>query len=239
MAQVRETWVIGRPLSLAQALSCACAVAQVLLRGGAGAVARRHRAGRAARRPTATKASQPRKRRRYWPLKPPSREPRLASSSSRPTWSSAGQSAEELAEAAVLGRRSRSRTSHCRAPTLIFCGLRTMRLSRGELLPELGRLEQQPLGIEAEEGLLEARPLLVDHAPHEAGREDALRHLRQHAVVAAAWPAPCCWASWAAGTPAPCRRPCAWRRARGCDLKETFAIAATPASRRRSRTRSP
>ena len=39
------------------------------------------------------------------------------------------------------------------------------------------------LGSNAEEGRLEARPFLLDDAPHEAGREDALGHLGQHPVV--------------------------------------------------------
>src|SRR6185437_13094504 len=54
----------------------------------------------------------------------------------------------------------------------------------GELLPELGGLEQEPPGIELEERFLEARPLLVDHAPDETRREDTTGHLRQDAVVA-------------------------------------------------------
>ena len=66
---------------------------------------------------------------------------------------------------------------------LIFCGLRTMRLSRGQLVPEIVGLEQQPLRLEAEEGRFEARPFLLDHAPDEAGRENALGYGRQDAVV--------------------------------------------------------
>jgi hypothetical protein len=53
----------------------------------------------------------------------------------------------------------------------------------GEIVPELVRLEGERLRHEAEEGLLEARPFLLDDAPDKACREDPLRHLRQHAVV--------------------------------------------------------
>ena len=50
-------------------------------------------------------------------------------------------------------------------------------------MPEIVRLEQQPLRLEAEEGLFEARPFLLDHPPDEAGRENPLGHRRQDAVV--------------------------------------------------------
>ena len=50
-------------------------------------------------------------------------------------------------------------------------------------MPEIVGLEEQTLRLEAEEGLLEARPFLLDDAPDEAGREDALSHGRQDAVV--------------------------------------------------------
>ena len=57
-------------------------------------------------------------------------------------------------------------------------------------MPEIVRLEQQALRLEAEEGLFEARPFLLDHAPHEAGRENPLGHRRQDAVVRHARRAP-------------------------------------------------
>src|SRR3546814_7995024 len=65
---------------------------------------------------------------RYGPVLPPSRLPRLASRSSRPIWSSAGQVASSLPKlpcsvAISMTNWALSRTER------IFCGLRTMRLS--------------------------------------------------------------------------------------------------------------
>ena len=45
-----------------------------------------------------------------------------------------------------------------------------------EVVPEVIRLEEQSFRLEAEEGFLETRPFLLDHAPHEPGGKDPLRH---------------------------------------------------------------
>ena len=180
---MRETWVIGRPLSFAQALICACAALQILLRRARRAdrhagiaqaqqhVARQHEGVPAeeAQQVLAAEAAQPRAA-----LGEDFQQPDLVVG--RPV-------GQKLAEAAVLGR------DLAHEPGVVAHRPDLLRIAhdalvRGELLPELGGLEQQPLGIELEEGLLEARPFLVDDAPHEARREDAGRHFRQHAVVA-------------------------------------------------------
>ena len=89
---------------------------------------------------------------------------------------------EELAEAAVLVR-DLEHELRVVAHRLDLAGVAHDALVGHQLFPELGGLEQQRLGIELEERFLEARPLLVDHVPHEARREDALGHLRQDPVV--------------------------------------------------------
>src|SRR6202042_2432209 len=43
--------------------------------------------------------------------------------------------------------------------------------------------EREPRRLEGEKSLLEAGPFGFDHAPGEAGREHALGHLGEHAVV--------------------------------------------------------
>jgi hypothetical protein len=53
----------------------------------------------------------------------------------------------------------------------------------GEVVPEILRLEEQLLRLEADERFLEARPLGFDDAPDEASREYTLGHGRQDAVV--------------------------------------------------------
>ncbi len=53
-----------------------------------------------------------------------------------------------------------------------------------QVVPEIVGLERQLGRLEAKEGLLEARPFLLDHAPGKARREHALGHLRENAVVA-------------------------------------------------------
>ena len=214
-AQVRDTWVIGRPLSSAQALICACAALQVLLRGARAAhrhariaqaqqhVARQHEGVPAeeAQQVLAAEAAQPRAA--------------LAEHVQQPDLVVGRPVGQELAEAAVLGRDlAHELRVVAHRPDLLRVAHDA--LVRCELLPELGGLEQQPLGIELEERLLEARPFLVDDVPHEAGREDAAPPSPTARGRRPAWPAPCCRASSAAGSPAPSRRPCARRRARGC-----------------------
>jgi hypothetical protein len=53
----------------------------------------------------------------------------------------------------------------------------------GKPLPELVGLRQQAFWRKAEEGLLEPRPFLLDHAPGKARGKNPLRHVREHAVV--------------------------------------------------------
>jgi hypothetical protein len=50
-------------------------------------------------------------------------------------------------------------------------------------VPELVRLEQQLLGIEAQKRFFETGPFLLDHTPHEAGAKHPVGHGRKHAVV--------------------------------------------------------
>ena len=94
----------------------------------------------------------------------------------------------------------------------------------GEVVPEIVGLEQQPLRLEAEEGLLETRPFLLDHPPHEAGRENALGDRRQDAVVRNAWRSPHCPGSRRATIAARHRRPCALPRAHGFSRNLPFAL---------------
>ena len=169
-----------------------------------------------------TKPSLPMKRRKYCPVRPPRRTPRLPSSSSRPTWSPAGHWARSLPKLPC------SRPMSTMKLGVAAHGHDLLRMAHdalvaGEALPELVGLAAAARRLEAEEGRLEARPLLLDHAPHEAGREDALRHLRQHPVVAPAGPAPSGRGPSAAGRRAPLPRPCAWRPARRMVLKAIMA----------------
>src|SRR5271170_5354455 len=53
----------------------------------------------------------------------------------------------------------------------------------GQPVPELVRLGYKPRGLEAEKGLLEARPLRFDHAPRKSRGEHALGNFGQRAVV--------------------------------------------------------
>ena len=53
----------------------------------------------------------------------------------------------------------------------------------GQPVPKVVGLEREPRRLEAEKSLLEAGPFGFDHAPGEAGREHALGHLGEHAVV--------------------------------------------------------
>jgi hypothetical protein len=82
-----------------------------------------------------------------------------------------------MLNATLRTKRAFSRTEE------IFAPLRTMRAS-------LMSASQKPSGsnvsrrLEAEKDLFEARPLRLDHAPDEAGREYALGHLGDDAVVA-------------------------------------------------------
>src|SRR5216683_3206540 len=125
---MRETWVIGSPLSLAQALICACAALRSFFDVPVALIGTPESRRQSNTSPDSTKASQPRKRSRYWPLKPPSREPRLANTSRRPTWSSAGQLAKNLPKLPCSAAISLTNLALSRTD-LIFCGLRTMRLS--------------------------------------------------------------------------------------------------------------
>src|SRR5258708_8727362 len=126
-AQVRETWVIGRPLSLAQALSCVCAARRSFFEVPLpiGTPASRKQSNTS---PDRTKASQPRKRSRYWPLKPPSREPRLSRTSISPAWSSAGQVARNLPKLPRSAAISVTNLALSRTD-LLFCALRPLPLS--------------------------------------------------------------------------------------------------------------
>src|SRR5436190_18394300 len=144
-AQVREMWVMGRPLSLAQALSCPCAARrsffEVPLPIGTPASRRQSNTS-----PDRTKASQPRKRSRYWPLKPPSREPRLSKTSSRPTWSSAGHLARNLPKLPCSAAISVTNFAFSRTD-LIFCALRTIRLSEASFSQNSAGWNNSRLGL--------------------------------------------------------------------------------------------
>ena len=82
----------------------------------------------------------------------------------------------------MLNATPRTKRAFSRTEEL-FAPLRTMRAS-------LMSASQKPSGsnvsqrLEAEKDLFEARPLRLDHAPDEAGREYALGHLGDDAVVA-------------------------------------------------------
>lgn len=52
-----------------------------------------------------------------------------------------------------------------------------------QIVPEIVRLEQQPLRLETQKSLLEAWPFLLDDPPDETGGEDPLGHGRENAVV--------------------------------------------------------
>ena len=53
-----------------------------------------------------------------------------------------------------------------------------------EVRVAMGSVAPTPLRARHVEGALEGRPLVLHHAPHEAGLEHALGHLRQPAIVA-------------------------------------------------------
>src|ERR1700704_5529350 len=125
---MRDTWVIGNPLSWVQALICACAALRSFFDVPVALIGTPESRRQRSTSPDSTNASHPRKRSRYWPLKPPSREPRLANTSSSPTWSSAGQLAKNLPKLPCSAAISLTNLALSRTD-LIFCGLRTMRLS--------------------------------------------------------------------------------------------------------------
>src|SRR3954468_22071454 len=146
-AQVREMWVFGRPLSLAQALSCHCAARRSFFEVPLPIdtpASRRH----SNTSPDRTKASQPSKRSRYWPLKPPSREPRLSNTSSRPTWSSAGHLARNLPKLPCSPAISVTNLAFSRTD-LIFCALRTIRLSEASFSQNSAGWNNSRLGLNA------------------------------------------------------------------------------------------
>src|SRR5260370_24676252 len=125
---MRDTCVIGRPLSLAQALICACAALRSFFDVPVALIGTPESRRQSSTSPDSTRASQPRKRSGYGRLKPPSREPRLANTSKRPTWSSAGQLAKNLPKLPCSAATSLTNLALSRTD-LIFRGLRTMRVS--------------------------------------------------------------------------------------------------------------
>src|SRR5216683_1557072 len=143
---MRETWVIGSPLSLAQALICACAALRSFFDVPVALIGTPESRRQSNTSPDSTKASQPRKRSRYWPLKPPSREPRLANTSRRPTWSSAGQLAKNLPKLPCSAAISLTNLALSRTD-LIFCGLRTMRLSEASFSQNSAGWNNSRLGL--------------------------------------------------------------------------------------------
>ena len=138
-------WVMGSPLSSRQALNCACAARKSFFEVPAPIAtpeSRKHVSTLSDR----MNASQPRKRSRYWPEKPPSREPRLPSTSIRPTWSSAGQVARNLPNEPCSFAMSMTNFAFSRT-LLIFCGLRTMRLSEASFSQYSAGWNRRRLGL--------------------------------------------------------------------------------------------
>src|SRR5258708_3802352 len=178
---MREMWAIGRPLSCFQALNCACAALRSFFEVPV-PIGTPESRRQSSTWPDSTKASQPRKRSRYWPLKPPSREPRLANTSISPTWSSAGQAQRNLpklpcSEAISLTNFAFSRTD------LIFCGLRTMRLSEASFSQNSAGWNSSRLGLNWRKASSKPGHFL-SITLHTKRREDPAGHFRQHAIVA-------------------------------------------------------
>src|SRR5471030_145867 len=143
---MREMCVIGRPLSFFQALSCACAARKSFLEVAVALSGTPESRRQSSTSPDSTNASQPRKRSRYWPLKPPSREPRLAKRSSRPTWSSSGHWARNLPKLPCSDAISVTNLAFSRTD-LIFCALRTIRLSDASLSQNSAGWNSNRLGL--------------------------------------------------------------------------------------------
>jgi len=113
------------------------------------------------------KARKPMKRRKYLRRRPAQRAPRAASSASaRPDPRRASRPGTCRSSRGRM--RCRRRTGPLARTAMIFCGLRTMRASPQQPLPELVRLEQEPADIEAQEGGLEPVPLRFDHASRQS-----------------------------------------------------------------------
>ena len=182
MAQMREMWVSGRPVSSTQALNCCWIFARSFRDVGVSAMSRpasRRQASDVGRGDEAVLADEAQE-----VLAGARAKPRAALGQyvEKPDLVAGRPAGQELAEAAVLAR-------HFGHELRIVAHRRNLlritddALVAGEIAPKIVGLKQKALRLEAEERRLEARPLALDDAPHEACGEYALCHFRKHAVV--------------------------------------------------------
>src|SRR2546421_6498925 len=128
IAQMRDRCAYGNPVSLAQTLNCACTLARSPFDFASAAISRPASRRHSTTSCDITNPSQPTKRRNIWPVLPPSRLPRLARRSSRPTSSEQGHVVRNLPQlpcsfAIPCTKAAFSRTEEILAP------LRTIRVS--------------------------------------------------------------------------------------------------------------
>src|SRR5476651_96790 len=224
---MRETCVIGRPLSFFQALSCACAARRSFLEVAVALSGTPESRRQSSTSPDSTNASQPRKRSRYWPLKPPSREPRLAKRSSRPTWSSSGHLARNLPKLPCSDAISVTNLAFSRTD-LIFCALRTIRLSDASFSQNSAGWNNSRLGLNSRNASSKPGHFLsiTSHTkPAEKTRAAISDKTRSSPSFASALLLGFLGSRLVSTFSPPLRRSARSR----IDLKETFAISVEPA----------
>src|SRR6266705_1483632 len=132
IAQMRDSCVYGNPVSVAQALNCACTLARSPFDFTSGAISSPASRRQATTSCDVTNPSQPTKRRNICPVLPPSRLPRFKSRSSSPTSSEEGHFARNLPKLPCSFAIASTKAAFSRTAE-IFAPLRTIRVSFNRL----------------------------------------------------------------------------------------------------------